>query len=284
MIYLIISILASVSVSVLLKIAKRNQIAIAQAVAFNYPTAIVLSLIFLNPSLSTFEFTGSWYLYAILGVLLPSVFIVMGIATQTAGIVKADTAQRLSLIFTLIIAFFFWNETATTPKIIGIILALIALILLLNKKTKKPQADNRSFWILPIVWLGYGVVDLIFKLISKTSVAGFGTNLTVSFMIAAVLIFGYLGYKKTKFKLRSLWGGILLGILNFTNIYTYIKAHQVMSENPSIVFTGMNIGVIALGTLIGLFMFNEKLNKYNYAGIVLAILAVMILFIPFDLF
>ncbi|MGI9526184.1 MAG: EamA/RhaT family transporter [Weeksellaceae bacterium] len=279
MIYLIISILASVSVSVLLKLAKRNNIAIAQAVAFNYPMAILLSFIFLKPDLSSFEFTGSWYLYAFLGILLPSVFIIMGKATQTAGIVKADTAQRLSLIFTLIIAFFFWNETATLQKIGGIALAFIALILLLNKPHQKRTQSKNSFYILPIVWLGYGMVDLIFKLISKTSNTSFGTNLTVSFIIATILIFSYLFYQKTKFNLASLIGGIILGILNFTNIYTYIKAHQVMSENPSVVFTGMNIGVIALGTLIGLFLFNEKLNRLNYLGIGLAIVAVLLLFI-----
>ncbi|MXV37608.1 EamA family transporter [Flavobacteriaceae bacterium Ap0902] len=280
MIFLIISILASVSVSVLLKVAKRNQIDIAQAVAFNYPVAILLSFIFLKPDLSTFSFSGHWYLFGLLGILLPSVFIIMGIATQTAGIVKADTAQRLSLVFTLVIAFFFWNETATTRKIIGIIIAFIALILLLNKPQKNnANKTKNSLWILPLVWLGYGVIDLVFKLISKSGDYAFGTNLTVSFIIATVLIFAYLFHKKTKFNVRSLIGGIVLGALNFTNIFTYIKAHQVMSENPSMVFTGMNIGVIALGTLLGLFLFQEKLNKLNYIGIALAILAVFVLFI-----
>lgn len=281
MIYLIISILASVSVSVLLKIAKRNQISIPQAVAFNYPVAIILSILFLNPDFSTFQFSGSWYLFVLLGILLPSVFILMGKATQITGIVKADTAQRLSLIFTLLIAFFIWNEPASTQKIIGIIIAFVALIFLLNKPSETSNANKNSFWILPLVWLGYGVIDLIFKLISKSGSTGFGTNLTISFTIATILIFAYLFYLKTKFNIRSLFGGIVLGLLNFTNIYTYITAHQMMKENPSIVFTGMNIGVIALGTIIGLFLFKEKLNKINYIGIGLAILAVCVLFLNF---
>ena len=71
--------------------------------------------------------------------------------------------------------------------------------------------------------------------------------------------------------------GLLLGVLNFLNILFYIKAHQQLSQNPSLVFAGMNIGVIILGALIGLFVFKEKLNKINFMGIVLGIVAIILL-------
>lgn len=281
MIYLIISILASVSVSILLKIAKKQKIDIAQAVAFNYPVAIILSFFLLQPDFSQFTLNQDSWLFTALGVLLPLIFIVMGTAVQKAGIVKADIAQRLSLVLTLVVAFYFWQEPMSTQKLIGVGLAFVALILILMKK-QSTQTKAKSGWIfLLMVWLGYGVIDLIFKLISRTSGNAFSTTLTLSFCVAAVLIFTFLFIRKTKFNQASIIGGIILGVLNFTNIFTYIKAHQVLNESPSLVFTGMNLGVIVLGTLIGTLVFNEKLNKLNYFGILLAALAILLLFLQF---
>ena len=279
LIYIIISILASVSVSVLLKIARNQNIDIAQAVAFNYPIAVLLSFIFLKPNFTDFQIDKSWWIFASLGILLPTVFIVMGKSVQNAGIVKSDAAQRLSLILTLMVAYFFWNESFSTQKIMGVGLALVALFFLLIKKEKSNKKNSQIWLWLLGVWAGYGIIDLMFKIISKISGNAFSTTLTLSFLLAAILIFLYLFFNKTKFNRSSILGGILLGILNFTNIYTYIKAHQFLGESPSLVFTGINIGVIALGTVVGIFIFKEKLNRFNYVGIGLALLAIVLLFV-----
>ncbi|TWW00851.1 EamA/RhaT family transporter, partial [Chitinophaga pinensis] len=37
----------------------------------------------------------------------------------------------------------------------------------------------------------------------------------------------------------------------------------------------MNLGVIIVGKPTGIIIFKEKLNRYNYAGIILAIIAVI---------
>lgn len=40
----------------------------------------------------------------------------------------------------------------------------------------------------------------------------------------------------------------------------------------------MNMGVIILGSLIGVFAFKEKLSKLNYSGLVLALVSIIIIF------
>lgn len=250
-----------------------------QAVAFNYPVAVLLSFVFLKPDFHDFDAGSTWWVFGSLGVLLPFIFVIMGKAVQSAGIVRSDTAQRLSLILTLMIAFFVWNEPMSNQKLVGVGLALVALGFLLVKQEKTKKKSGGGFLYLLLVWLGYGTIDLMFKLISRTSGNSFSTTLTLSFTIATILIFAYLFIKKAKFNVPSMLGGLVLGLLNFTNIYTYITAHKHLGDSPSLVFTGMNIGVIALGTLVGLFVFNEKLNKYNYIGIGIAILAIVMLFV-----
>lgn len=54
-----------------------------------------------------------------------------------------------------------------------------------------------------------------------------------------------------------------------------MKAHKALAENPSTVFAAMNLGVIIVGTLIGIVAFKEKLSKLNYAGIIFAIAAII---------
>ena len=112
---------------------------------------------------------------------------------------------------------------------------------------------------------------------AKTGV-GFASTLLVAFVIAALVIFAWLLWQKTRFNLASILGGLLLGVLNFTNIFTYVRAHQVMKDNPSLVFTGMNIGVITLASILGWTVFGEKMTRRNALGVVLAVLAIATLY------
>lgn len=91
-------------------------------------------------------------------------------------------------------------------------------------------------------------------------------------------MFACLFAKSVRWRAESVVGGILLGGLNFMNIVTYITAHQMMKDNPTLVFAGMNIGVIVLGTLSGALFFKEKINTINTAGIVLALCSIACLF------
>lgn len=93
MAYLLISIVFSVSVSILLKMARKKKIDIAQAVAVNYVVAVILTLLVLKPDIGNIgAFLPTWPLFAALGVLLPSVFVIMGKSVEAAGIVKSDAA------------------------------------------------------------------------------------------------------------------------------------------------------------------------------------------------
>ena len=51
-----------------------------------------------------------------------------------------------------------------------------------------------------------------------------------------------------------------------------------MHETPSVVFAGVNIGVLALAMLIVTVFWKERLNKINLAGFGLAIAAVLCLY------
>lgn len=280
MVFLIISIFCSVAVSVLLKVARRHNVVIEEAIAVNYIVAAALCAYVLRPNIGQWQhYAQQWPLFLLLGVLLPSVFVIMARAVQSAGIVKADAAQRLSLFLPIVAAFVLFGEELSVNKIVGIVLAFLALLALLYKENGRSQSRHTAgaaWWLLG-VWLGYGVIDILFKQLAKSGQA-LAPTLLVAFVLAAVLIWAYLLFKKTRFHAASVLAGLVLGGLNFANILYYIRAHQAFAHNPTLVFAGMNLGVISLATVVGAVLFKEKIHGINAAGIALALMAVLCLF------
>ncbi|AHG64905.1 EamA family transporter [Advenella mimigardefordensis] len=280
MTYLILSILCSVAVSVLLKVARRQGIDIRQAIAFNYVMACGLTWFLLAPSLTpTAGHPLPWLLFAILGIILPVLFMIMSRGVEYAGIVRADAAQRLSLFLTVLASFVLFGEALSVNRGLSLALAFAALFCLLWKPADVAAGASvrQGALYLFLIWLGYGVVDMLFKQIAKTGTA-FSIGLFVSFVLAGVIMFAYLLIRRTQWNARSILGGLLLGLLNFCNILFYIRAHQTFHENPTLVFTVMNIGVISLGTIVGAILFREKISRINLLGIALAIVAVLTLY------
>jgi len=154
-------------------------------------------------------------------------------------------------LFWMLAAFALFGETLTPHRAVGLLLAFAALACLLIKPQKTAVSGSLKTQIACLigVWLGYGVIDILFKQLSKT--AGTGSNLLVMFALAGVLMAVYLVAQKARWTRASIIGGIVLGSLNFVNILFYLKAHRAFSGNPTLVFAGMNMGVIALGALVG---------------------------------
>ncbi|MFZ7134848.1 DMT family transporter [Avibacterium avium] len=280
--YLFLAIACSVAVSVLLKVARRFNVVIEQAIAFNYLIALLLSYFLLQPNFQGQGFTDfivqneNSAIFLSLGLLLPSVFIIMSKAVEFAGIVRSDAAQRLSLFLPILAAFVLFGEQLSQSRIISLILAFSALFCLINKPREQGLSVKGGLSLLA-VWFGYGVIDILFKQTAKMGSA-FPTTLFIAFALAMCVMFMYLLIKRTQWNGASLLAGIVLGGLNFMNILFYIRAHQSFSQNPTLVFAGMNIGVICLGTLVGAIVFKEKISKINGVGVVLGISAILSLF------
>ena len=187
----------------------------------------------------------------------------MSKAVEFAGIVRSDAAQRLSLFLPIVASFIIFHETLSQPKIVGIILAFIGLFCILNKSNEQSAVTFKGVLGLIGVWFGYGTIDILFKQVAKSGGA-FPNHIIHCFFISCLCHVPILFLKRTQWTVPSFIGGIILGVLNFFNILFYIKAHQSFGQNPTLVFAGMNIGVICLGTITGAFFFKEKISKINW--------------------
>jgi len=279
LLYLLASVAFSVTVAVLLKLARRHDIDVRQAIAANYAVTAALTWLTLNPSTKQLASAGqAWGLLLALGLLLPSGFMAMAQSVRHAGIVRSDAAQRLSLFLPLLAAFVLFGEPLTLRKAGAMALAFTALFCVLRRRAPAAaaSADGRA-WLWPLgVWLAYGIVDVLFKQVAKTG-AAFPGALLIAFALSGVFMTGYLLLRRTEWQVRHLLAGVALGAANFGNIVTYIRAHQALPNNPALVFSTMNMGVIAVGTVVGALLFRERLSGLNLLGLVLAGAAILMM-------
>ena len=278
MLFLILSIICSVSVGVILKVARKYSINITQIVAANYLFALVLCYFFFSPDFSAVGVDAPWGIYISLGVLLPSIFLFLAASIKHMGIVKTDAAQRLSLFIPILAAWLIFGEKFNALKITAFGIAFPALLLILTK----PTDNTKNKWMYPaMVLLGFGLIDILFKQIALFTNLPYTTSLFIVFALALVIMTAVVGFelvfKKAQLNFKNLLFGGLVGVFNFGNILFYLKAHQSFAENPSTVFTGMNMGVIVIGSLTGIFIFKEKLSKMNYTGLFLALVAIVLI-------
>lgn len=276
MLYLLLSIICSVAVGVIFKIARKGSVNAKQIVLFNYVFALLLCFVIFSPDPQIITAEAPFLLYVSLGILLPVVFLFLIASIKNIGIVKTDAAQRLSLFVSIVAAWLLFKEVFSITKLIGIAIGFSALFCVLKKTTDSDKSDLKY----PIlVFLGFGIIDILFKKVAVFTTVPYTTSLFFIFGIAFFFMFCVVFYEmivqKKGFEIKNLVYGFLVGGFNFGNISFYLKAHQAFSANPSTVFAGMNMGVILLGSIVGVFAFKEKLSKLNYAGLILALLSIL---------
>lgn len=283
---IIISLFCSVSVGVLFKILKKHPVSFTQIIGWNYLIALLLTYFLFDISIQKINFQNIPILtIGLLWLLLPFIFFIQALSIKNVGIVRTDIAQRLSLFITLLASYFWFDEDFSNLKIIGFLIAFLAIFFTLNKpqKSNNSQTISKNNWIFPVLVLfGFGIIDVLFKQITIFHKSiNFTTLLFIVFSGAFVSSWIYnivkILQKKMFFSINNLFWGIVLGLLNFGNIYFYLKAHKEFSNSPSTVFAIMNMGVITIGSLVGVFFFKESLNKKNYIGIISALIAVCII-------
>ncbi|HEY8683900.1 MAG TPA: EamA family transporter [Rhodanobacter sp.] len=280
--YVLLSVVCSVLVSVLLKLARRFEVDVGQAIAWNYLVAGALTMLMLRPSLVTLRESGAPWLSLIgLGILLPTIFLALAASVRHAGIVRSDAAQRLSLLLSLLAAFALFGERLTELKGVGIALGLLALLCMVWRSGQDRAEHGAAGWLYPLlVFGGFGAIDILFKRVAQAGVP-LGASLQAMFALALLVAFALQLWRRLqgriRFSVRSALAGVALGLANFGNILFYLRGHQVLPQHPALVFASMNVGVVALGALVGMGVFRERLSRLNLGGVALALLAIVLI-------
>ncbi|MEO1031090.1 MAG: EamA family transporter [Bacteroidota bacterium] len=279
MIFLILSIFSSTAIIVLFKLFNKYNVNTLQAIVINYMTASACGVLFHNYEINNSSILGStWFFVALaLGFLFIGIFNVMALTVQKNGLSVASVVSKMSVIIPILFGIIVYNESVGFRKIAGILLALIAVYL----TSVKPKSDivlTRSIYLPITLFLGAGIID--------TSVNHFAPDgkmplfLAIIFASAGTIGITICGYKilnkKDKLNRKSIPFGLILGIVNYGSMYFLLKALRVDGFETSSVFTINNVAIVAVSCLVGLLLFKELISKKNWAGILLALISIIL--------
>ncbi len=286
MIYLFISICISSFLFVIFKLFEVLKIDTPQAIIVNYLVAAVLGFYMSDVSIAFQEIPSQpWFLGAfLLGILFITVFNVMALTSQKNGLSVASVASKMSLVIAVVFGIIYYGESANAVKIIGIVLALIAVYLTSEKGGQKKSSKKSSLLLPILLFVGSGFIDTGLKYVETTYVQEGGvpvfsaTIFGIAFLLGVATLIVKVIKGNFSFQYKSILGGIMLGIPNYFSIVYLLKALSTEGMESSTAFTLNNVGVVILSTLLGLVLFKEKLSIKNWLGIAIAILGVYLVF------
>lgn len=268
---------------VVFRVAKNYNCKLSTLITYNYLAATLLGILLFRPFANqNLQNTTGWLPYGVLlGILFILMFYLIGTSSQKAGITVTTLANKLSLVFPVLFSLIYFNEPITTIKYLGLGTAVIAVILTVYKKDVKKT--NLLFIVLPVlIFFGSGLIDSIVKFVQGVKISDSEVPLYTIIVFFVAFVFGVVlslfNIKKvSKFHPPTLLLGILLGAANFGSLYFIIMALNQSKIDSSLVFALNNMSVVAFTALLGTLIFKEKLNKINFAGIVLAIISLYFL-------
>lgn len=283
MIYLILCIISSSLLMVVFKIAGRRNIDNYLMIVINYLVASLLGY-----TIGGFPrhnlFKESWLPFAIIiGILFILIFLVMARSTQISGISATTIASKMSVILPISFSIIYFAEAVNVLKILGILLALLAVFLTVYKGNKKGRVPVINSWLPLILFFGSGLIDSLIKYTQESFLEPGNTILFTStlFLIAAIGGLLYLPFRKAElkstFSKEVIIAGIILGIINFGSLFGIVMTLESHVFDGSIIFGINNIGIVLLSVLIALIVFSEKLSLLNKFGVALSVISIIVL-------
>lgn len=283
MIFLILSILSSTAIAIIFKLMDQKNVAILPVIVINYFAALIAGLLLFKGNLSiNYILSSDWiYISILIGSLLIIGFYLIGYTTQKAGIAITTIANKMSVIIPISFSIFYFSESMSALKAIGIVLALASVLMAVYKKNK---SENKSISLLPILmFLVIGIIDSAVKLAQHSYVSQEDVSLfsSLSFGLAGIIGITSLSVQNKHWKSFTrplVWVfGILIGLANFGSMYFLILSLNQSGLDSSIVYGVNNIGIILISISLAILFFREKLSRINIIGVALALMSVLIL-------
>lgn len=282
MILLTLCILINAFISVIFKYFEKYGVDVFQAIIVNYFTCVVTgSLVLGYFPIGTSTLTQPWLPYAlVLSLTFITAFTMIGLSVQGFGIVITTIFQKMSLFAPTLVGILMYNEGSGWLKILGLILAVISIFVVTFSNKNNDVDSPHSNWLYPIiVLLGSVVIEVLLLYINAENIISKGD---LPFIITLFFGAGCIGLLrltsqilngKTRFKIKSLWAGIGLGVPNFFSMYLLLLVLG-SGMDGSVAFPINNVGILAASALFGFLFFREKIGLAKAGGLALAILAI----------
>ncbi|MFP4376235.1 MAG: hypothetical protein ACLFP4_04260 [Spirochaetales bacterium] len=281
MIWLILSVISSVSVALLLKYADVRRVDPFPLFSINYAMATSLGLLGGGADVAR-EPAAAIALAILIGLFYVLGFLVFRRSIVTNGTGVAASVSRLSVILPILLSVIAFGEVLGAVGTIGVVVGIAVLPFAGGGERTdytRNLGDQRSISsiLLPLaLFFVFGVNDSALKvrveLLSSSSEGGFfailfGTALLISLFLALI--------RRQRYRRETLLLGAPLGAVNFG---TALFLSRALEQLPgSLVFTLNSVGVILGATIAGGLLFNERLTPRTYLFLAGSVISIILL-------
>ncbi len=203
-------------------------------------------------------------------------------ALKVGSVALTSLILQLSLIGTTVWGFCFWGAKFTL--LVGLAIALVVVALSLCLYTGKQEKQTFSAkWLLLVFIIFVGNACCL--IVQKTQQLHFDGEYGNCMMFlatglsAATACILYATKKKVNAKLilkRSWYFPVLAGSLNAVlNLFVILLATSTLS--PNLIYPVLSIGGLMLTILVSAFIFKEKLRWWQWIGIAVGLVAILLL-------
>jgi len=210
------------------------------------------------------------------GLLYVSNLMLMGRSVNSNGIGLTVSVMRISLVIPVIVSILIFLEATSTMRIIGLIIAFLALGVLF--KPSKTEKDTRAILYLIAIFIITGIGDVSLKIFqnSGSDMMDKWQFMGIIFLTSGIisLFYSLIGPKPIP-KRGEIISGIMLGVPNLlASIFIIMALERVPA---SVTFPTANLTIIVMGTLVGRYYWKDMLTRRHYVVITLSVIAILLL-------
>lgn len=281
---MLLAILFSAVLTILFKLFSTWRVNTFHAIVINYFTAVSCAVFSSGQLPYHSGMSGASIVLALfIGTFFIFGFNVLARTVQIYGITIGTLMQKMSVLLTVIYAVLYFNEILGPWKASGILLAVVSIVLVTQRRKadriKGKVSFRNSLAILPVLtFVSSGFIDSLFLTgqkygwISGTDIPFIGSLFFTAGMIG-ILLWMLIPVFRRLPDLRSILAGILLGVPNFYSVY-FLLSILDLGWDGSVVFPIFNVGVLLASALAGAILLKEDMPPTRIAGVLLASLAI----------
>jgi uncharacterized membrane protein len=293
MLYLFASILFTSFIYIIFKLFPRFNVDPLPAITFSYVSRVIFGFIIDPQSIGAYFSKTPLNLFLLAvstGVTFIIIFSLVSRSTREIGVSATTITSRMSMVIPAGFSVILYNESLGAIKIIGIIIALIAIYFTVYQKkigtisnTSATDTFKKSLFLPLFLFLGSGLADLLLKISQKNFMMNKPDFLYIDLLFTASAVAGITALAfnripvKQIVKKQNLFWGFVLGITNYISLLLFIMALTKGNLQGSQIFPINSVGIVLISTLLAMIFFKEKLVLNKTIGLVLAIGAILLI-------
>ena len=274
MISLLLAIFSSAMVSVIMRLSSEKVSGNVGMLAVNYLMCLAVATAYSGQLLPHGAGAPAAVCMGVVnGFFYLAGFVLLQSGVKKYGVVLSSVFMKLGLLVPIVISVAFFGEKPELLQAIGFCLAVAAIVLI---NYRKDGGTGRFRAGLILLLLAGGSGDAMSKVFEEVGNPALSEQFllytfTAAFILCVVLMLRR-GQRPGKWEAVF---GVLIGVPNYFSARFLLRSLETV---PAVIaYPTFSVGTILLVTMVGLFLFRERLEKRQWTAVAMILLALVLL-------